>query len=279
MTHYVTLGVSESATPEEIKKAYRQLASKHHPDKGGDTGTFQAIQSAYDIIGDVDKRQQYDMDRSRPPNEFHFNHAHGQNINDLFRSFGFGGAGDPFGQFRHQQAPTKRNKDLKIEISLPLNLTLTDHLKTISVQTTNGHRETVEVTIPRGITNGTSIKYNGLGDNLFNTIPRGDLYVQINVHNVVNFVANGIDLYTKTSVNCFKAITGGTVNIPALDDRIFELTIPAGAQPGIKFRIAGQGLYQLQSDHRGDLYVEMAVTIPQDLTTEQLEIVRSLTTD
>jgi DnaJ-class molecular chaperone len=275
-THYETLGVSEAATQDEIKKAYRALASKHHPDKGGNTATFQSIQSAYDIISDTDKRQQYDVERSQGPNEFQFNHAHGQNINDLFRSFGFGGT-DPFGQFRQQAA--RRNKDLKIELNLPLNLTLTDHIKTISVQTTNGHRETVEVKIPRGITNGTSIKYNGLGDNLFNTISRGDLYVQINVHNVVNFIPNGIDLYTNTSVNCFKAIAGGTVNIPALDDRIFELTIPAGSQPGTKFRIAGQGLYQLHSDNRGDLYVEMAVTIPQDLTTEQLEIVRTLTTD
>ena len=277
MTHYATLGVNETATQDEIKRAYRSLASKHHPDKGGDTARFQAIQAAYAAIETADKRAQYDAERrGQGRNQFAWNTHSDVDINDLFRHFNFGG-GDPFAQFRQQQQP-KRNKDLRIDISIPLVLTLQDNVKTISVQTTNGHRETVEVRIPRGITHGTVIKYHGLGDNLFNTIERGDLHVHVNVHNAENFVANGIDLYTKISVNCLQAITGGDTLITTLDNKTFSLSIPAGTQPGVKFRIPNQGLYQMNTETRGHLYVEMMVNIPTNLTAEQLEMVRSLTT-
>ena len=278
MTYYETLGVSDKATADEIKRAYRKLASQHHPDKGGDKNKFQEIQAAYDTLSNEQKRQQYDMQRNGfgggPGMQFHWNSGdmNHPDISEIFRSFGF--SGSPFEFHRPQQ---RRNKDLRIEIPVPLVSTLTDQTKTVQVKTTNGDTSTVEVKIPRGITNGTSIRYSGLGDNLFNTIPRGDLYVQINVHNADNFIVNGIDLYTTVSVNCLLATAGGDITIVGLDSKTFILTLPAGTQPGIKFRLPEQGLYELNSDRRGDLYVEVALTVPQNLTTEQLEIVRSLT--
>ena len=282
MTYYEILGVNENVTPDELKKAYRKLASQHHPDKGGDTKRFQEIQTAYDTISDPNKRQQYDMQRNGMgggPGGVHFTWHSGDggmpgDINEIFRNFGFGFGQDPFGQFRQQQQ--RRNKDLRIEIPVSLASTLEEQTKTVSVQTTNGHRETVEVKIPRGVTPGTNIKYPGLGDNLFNTIPRGDLYVQISILDPGNFTIAGVDLYTRVSVNCFVAVAGGSVQVTAVDGKVFELTIPTGIQPGVKFRIGGQGLYQMNSNYRGDLYVELGITIPQNLTPEQLETVRSL---
>jgi curved DNA-binding protein len=275
MTYYDILGVNDKATAEEIKRAFRKLASQHHPDKGGDTAKYQEIQQAYDTLADNNRRQQYDMQLNGFGNgrEFHF-HSAGMghpDIDAIFRNFGFGG--DPFGGFRQQQ---KRNKDLRIEIPIPLVTTLEEQTKTISVSTTNGERTTVEVTIPRGVTSGTSIKYSGLGDNLFNTIPRGDLYVQFRVHNAENFIVNNLDLYTLSSVNCLLAITGGTIIVSGLDSKQFELTVPAGTQAGTRFRIPNQGLYQMNSDNRGHLYVEIALAVPQDLTEQQLEIIRNL---
>jgi molecular chaperone DnaJ len=85
-----------------------------------------------------------------------------------------------------------------------------------------------------------------------------------------------IDLYSKISVNCLLAIAGGTTTITTIDDKIFEITIPPGTQPGIKFRIPGQGLYQLNSNTRGNLYAELNLFVPKDLNSEQLETVRSL---
>ena len=277
MSHYEKLGITEKATADEIKRAYRKLASQHHPDKGGDKAKFQEIQSAYDTLSDDVKRQEYDMQRNGFGNgyrEFRFHSAAAggnPDIDAIFRSFGFGGE-DPFGNFRNQQ---RRNKDLRIEIHVPLVTTLQDQSKTISVQTTNGERTTVEVKIPKGVSNGMNIKYSGLGDNLFNTIPRGDLYVQIKVHPSENYIANGIDLYTQVSVNCLLAITGGAVKVQGIDQKTFEVTIPSGTQPNTRFRLPGQGLYQLNSETRGDLYVEVAITVPTDLTQEQKETLRN----
>jgi DnaJ-class molecular chaperone len=274
MSHYESLGVSEDVTPEDLKRAYRKLASQHHPDKGGDKTKFQEIQVAYDTLSDPQKREQYDLERRGGNNRFHWHSSDfgHQDINEIFRNFGFGPGNDPFG---HMRQP-RRNKDLRVEIPIPLVTTLEEQTKTISIQTTNGHRETVEVKIPRGISNGTQIKYSGLGDNLFNTLQRGDLYVLVSVHNADGYVTNGIDLYHKINVNCLLAIAGGDITVNGMDNKTFKLVIPPGTQPGTKFRIPQQGLYQLNSDHRGDLYIEINVSVPQNLTPEQLKTVRSL---
>lgn len=276
-THYETLGVTENSTPDEIKKAYRKLASQHHPDKGGDTARFQAIQTAYDTLSDPNRRQQYDMERrgGGMPGGFNFQwNGPGQHpdLDQIFKNFGFSfGGQNPF-----EQRQMRRNKDLRINITVPLASTLDEQRTTVSVQTTNGQRETVEVRIPRGVHHGSQIKYPNLGDNLFNTIPRGDLYVHISVMPLDNFVINDIDLYSKINVNCLLAIAGGTTTITTIDNKVFEITIPAGTQPGVKFRIPGQGLYQLNSNTRGNLYAELNLFVPKDLSNEQLEIVRSL---
>jgi curved DNA-binding protein len=274
MTYYEILGVAKDADQNAIKRAYRKLASQHHPDKGGDKTKFQEIQQAYDTLSDTNKKQQYDMQQNGfGGTQFHFHSGdmHHPDISEIFRSFGFGGS--PFEFHRPHQ---RRNKDLRIELPIPLVTTLEEQTKTVQVKTTNGDTTTVEVKIPRGITTGTNIKYSGLGDNLFNTIPRGDLYVQINVHNADNFIIHGIDLYTTINVNCLLATIGGKVNVVGLDDKKFELTLPAGTQPGMKFRLAEQGLYLLNSTQRGDLYVELALTVPQNLSQEEVDSIRSI---
>ena len=192
-------------------------------------------------------------------------------LGEIFKTFSFGMHGDPFGGFRQH---ARRNKDLRVNLEVSLSSTLADQNKTISVQTTNGHRETVDLTVPRGVTSGTQIKYAGLGDNLFNTIPRGDLYIQIIVAETDNFVVSGLDIFTRVNVNCLLAITGGEVNVPGVDGKVFAINLPAGVQPGAKFRIPGQGVYQINSELRGNLYVEVAITIPQNLTAEQLETIQ-----
>ena len=280
MTHYETLGVGEEAAPDEIKRAYRKLASQHHPDKGGDTQRFQEIQTAYDTLSNDEKRQQYDFERKNPGHgpgvQFHWNGNGGMpgGMEDIFRQFGFPG-GDPFAQFRQQQQP-RRNKDLRVHIEVDLASTFQEQHKTLSVQTTKGTRETVEVTIPRGIGNGTQIKYSGLGDNLFETLERGDLFVQVEVAVPKNFHLHGLDLYTQLEVNCLRAITGTVITLTHVDGKQFELTIPPGAQPGTKFRISQQGAYQMNSHLRGDLYAELAITVPRNLSSEHLSLIQQI---
>lgn len=279
MTHYATLGVAENASPDDIKKAFRSLASKHHPDKGGATARFQEIQAAYAVIGDEQKRAQYDAERQGGGFRFSvngnpFNSGMPPGMEDLFARFNFGGGGDPFGPFRQQQQP-RRNKDLQVRINVNLIDTLQDQKKTISVQTTGGERTTVEVQIPRGVTTGTTIKYPGLGDNLFTSLQRGDLYVQFEVTAPADFQVMGIDLLTDITINSVEAMVGCEKTVRCLDGTELILTIPAGTQPMSKFRIYKQGLWQIHQDLRGNLLVNVNIVTPA-LSPEAVKVAQDL---
>jgi curved DNA-binding protein len=272
-THYETLGVSKSATPDEIKKAYRKLASQHHPDKGGDTAKFQQIEEAYRILSDPNQRQQYDNPQHQ---SFRFNTSDFDGMppgfEDIFRNFGFG-HGSPFGQ--HRQAQPRRNKDLKVNIQITLAETLSEQQKTLSVKTTTGRTEIVEVTIPRGVDQSV-IKYPGLGDDCFNTLSRGDLYVHVNVIADPRFNLNGLDLITRQEINCLQAMAGGEIEVEGLDGKKFVLTVPAGTQHGNLLRIRNEGLYASNYGMKGNLLVELAISIPRNLSEEQLNLVRQI---
>jgi len=277
---YETLGVPKGASDEEIKRAYRKLAAQHHPDKqGGNTAKFQEIQSAYETLSDPVKRQQHDN-----PNPFqHFGH---QGPNGSHFEFHFGGAGpeDIFAQFfqgfpgghpfQRQQQP-RRNKDLRVQLSVSLASTLEEQKKTISVQTTKGDRYNVDVSIPRGVSNGTTIKYSQMGDNMFDTLTRGDLYVIINVENDNRFELHGINLVTNLDIDSIDAMTGSEKIVRGIDGREYSIKIPQGCQYGTKFGLQGQGLYQMNSNIRGDLIVKVVVKTPM-LNEQQLNMLRNI---
>ena len=284
MTHYDTLGVSENASLEEIKKAYRKLANQHHPDKGGNTTRFQQIQSAYDVVGDPNKRTQYDAER-RGMGGFSFT-VNGQNVGngippemeEMLRNFGFAfgqgfaGHGDPFSHFRQP----RKNKDLQIEIVISLASTLEEQTKIINVRTTNGDSYPVEVNIPRGVRPSSTIKYPGLGDNFFSTLPRGDLYIKIQIEANKDFGLDNLDLIKNIELDCVRAMVGDTVTICGLDNKTFELTIPAGTQTNTRFRIPQQGLYAMNQNIRGSLIINVKITVPVNLTAEQQQTLKKL---
>ena len=281
---YETLGVPKGASDEEIKKAYRRLASAHHPDKGGDTARFQEIQSAYDTLSDPQKRQQHDnpspfsnFDNGQGSHfEFHFGGGAPQDIfEQFFRQGGhpFGGP-NPFNQRAHQP---RRNKDLRVQLTVNISETLQQTRKTISVQTTKGDRYNVDVDIPRGVTSGTTIKYTNMGDNMFDTLTRGDLYVIINVNNDSNCEIHGINLIKRIQVDAIDAMLGTDAIVRGLDGRDFAVKIPQGCQNDMKFGLQGQGLYQMNTNVRGDLVVVVEVTVPV-LNEAQLTALRNIKT-
>jgi curved DNA-binding protein len=269
---YQTLGVGKNATEEEIKKAYRKLASQHHPDKGGDTATFQKIQTAYETLSDPQKRQQHDNPHMNNGGfEFHFGHGGAHDVNDIFSQFFRQG----FSQGPAQRQPRK-NKDLRINLQVTLASTLSDQIKTVSVQTTKGDRFNVDVNIPRGVANGTTIKYAQQGDNMFATLTRGDLYVIVTVLADSRYEVHGFDLVANIEIDSIEAIIGVEREVTGLDDRIFLVKIPAATQYGAKFGLQGQGLYRMNTELRGDLIVNVVITTPS-LPEEQLNILRNLT--
>lgn len=275
---YQTLGVPQGASDEEIKRAYRKLAAQHHPDKqGGDTAKFQEIQSAYETLSDPQKRQQHDN-----PNPFH-GHPGGShfefqfgggNPEDIFAQF-FGG-GNPFNPFQ-QQHQSRRNKDLRINISVDLASTLDEQRKTVSVQTTKGDRFNVDVNIPRGVSSGTTIKYGGMGDNMFDTLTRGDLYVIINVEADRRVEVQGINVFINLEIDSIEAMLGAEKAVLGIDYKEFLVKIPKGCQYGQRFGLQGQGVYQMNSNVRGDLIVNVTIKTPT-LSDAQLNILRNIKT-
>jgi curved DNA-binding protein len=269
---YQTLGVGKNATEAEIKKAYRAMASKHHPDKGGDTAKFQEIQSAYETLTDPVKRQQHDNPNpfGNQSSHFEYHFGGGGDVNDIFSQFfqqGFG--------HRQQQRQPRRNKDLRINLQVTLASTLSDQIKTVSVQTTKGDRFNVDVNIPRGVGHGTTIKYANQGDNMFETLTRGDLYVIINVLADERFEVHGFNLVANLEINSIEAMLGVDREVTGLDDRVFLVKIPPATQYGAKFGLQGQGIYRMSTDYRGDLIVNVIINTPT-LTEDQLNILRNL---
>ncbi len=276
MSHYDTLKITETASQDDIKKAYRRLASKHHPDKGGSKDDFQRIEEAYRVLSNPERREQYDMERRGfgGGTRFHWNQdTNGMpDLDDVFAQFGFQ-TRSPFGNQRHQHP--RRNKDLRITIELPLKDTLSPQTKTVSIRTNKGS-EMVNINIPRGVDNDTVIKYPGLGDDLFASLSRGDLLVHFQIVPDSRFQRQGNDLVTLVEIDCFDAILGGEAEVESIDGTKFLISIPQGCQPGTKLRIKGQGLYRVNAPERGNLLIEISVKIPTTLTDEQIKLIKTI---
>jgi len=271
MDYYSILGVPKGASEDEIKRAYRKLAMQHHPDRGGDQNKFQQIQQAYDVLGDAQKRSEYD--NPQPQGNFHFQFGGtGNPFEEIFASFAFGGQ-DPFAHMRQQQ---KKNKDLRIQIDLDLPDTLADQVKNISVQTTTGERQTVQVNIPRGIRTGHQMRFAGLGDNMFTTIARGDLYVHFNVRQDPQYEVDNDDVIYRCNISVFDAMIGTSIDIPTLDSKVFRLSIPAGIAHGTRLRLPNQGLYTINTQRRGNLIVLISLTVPVLASQEAKDLIDQL---
>ena len=277
MNYYDTLGVTKDASPDEIKKAYRKLASKHHPDKGGDTKQFQDVQVAYETLSDPVKKSEYDhIQAGGGRREFRFSQGN-MDPSDVFgadifehlrRQFGMGGNGA-----RHQRPPT--NRDVRVGIQVKLVDTLEEQEKIIKVNLPGKSTEEIKIKIPRGIYHGAQIRYPGLGDNSIATAPRGDLYIQFLIEPDPNFEQIGLDLLTTLHVSCIEAMTGCEKEVTGLDGKKFNIVVPAGSQYGSKFGINEQGLYSTDAK-RGRLIVVLDIYIPTLLTPEQLSDLRNI---
>jgi curved DNA-binding protein len=270
--YYSTLGVNKSASADEIKKAYRKLAMQHHPDRGGDQNKFKEIQNAYDTLSDPEKKSQYDN-----PNPFGNMGGGWQSdvppgFEDFFSNFQFGG--NPFGfQFRQQ---TQKNRNLNLQTTITLEDALSGKEIIASITLPNGKEQTIEVKIPKGIQNGTTLRLAGMGDNSFPNLPRGDLHLTVNIapHNV--FQRQGDDLLMNIEIDAIKAVLGTTHTIYSLNGKKLDLKIGAGTQHGKVFSAAGYGMPNMHDPRFiGNLLITVNIKIPTNLSKKQIEILKS----
>ncbi len=265
MDYYSVLGVTKTSSQDEIKRAYRKLAAKHHPDKGGDTAQFQKIQEAYATLGDEQKRAQYD--NPQPQFNFHTGNMHG--MDDIFGAM-FGGG--PFG-FRQQ---TRKNRNINIRVEMTLEEILVGKEVTGSIKLPSGKDQAIQISIPAGVSHGDSIRFRGLGDDSIPSLPRGDLIAQIIELPHPRFKRDGRNLYTDFKINAFEAMLGKTVRFHTLEGKELEIKIPAGIQPGQLIKCDSYGLSGTNSSHRGTLFIQVQISIPKDIFTEDLKEIERL---
>jgi curved DNA-binding protein len=307
--YYKILGVSKSATAEEIKKAYRKLAMKYHPDRNqGDKAAedmFKDVSEAYAVLSDTEKRKQYDtfgadgfqsrfsqedifrgFDFDSIFGEFGFGRGGGaQNIfSQIFGSRGGGGhyqyrrSGSPFGssygdfQGRGQEV---KGQDLIYELPVSLDELVETTTKVFSYGM-EGESQRISVKVPAGIRSGQKLRLQGKGQASPFGGPPGDLYIQIKVLEHPVFRREGDDLYFKQKIPFTDAVLGAEIEVQTIDNKRLKLKVPPGTQNNAKLRLKGYGMPRMKGNGRGDAYAEISVLVPKKLSKKQKEIVESL---
>jgi curved DNA-binding protein len=252
--YYQTLGVSENASPDEIKKAYRSLANKHHPDKGGDQAKFKDISVAYENLSDPNKKAEYDQQRryGGMPGGFSFNTG-GQGFDPFGHMFGqgFGGGQHPFGDIFGGRAGMRRNKDLNIQCQISLLDSYLGKQLEANYTLPSGRNQNVVINVPPGITHGDTIRYSGLGDDSNPQAPRGNLNVTIVVMPDPKFSRNGDDLYTTINITPIEAMIGCRKTIKTIVGTSIDLEIRPGVESGVEFASHGNGFPNVNNGVKG----------------------------
>jgi curved DNA-binding protein len=296
--YYQTLGVSKSATQDEIKSAFRKLARKYHPDTAQDKKSaeekFKEINEAYEVLSDPEKRKKYDeyganwqQGGFQPPpgggytweefsgrpgdggTEFHFG---GTGFSDFFeqlfgsrRRGGRGFAGQDFGEMSIQ------GQDVEADILVTLEEALHGSTRQISFRRgASGKVQTYTVKIPKGVREGQRIRLAGLGEEGGGGGHAGDLFLRIRLEKHPDFEVQDSDLFYDLEIPAWQAVLGGDVEIPTLEGRA-KLHLPPGSQTGQKFRLAGRGLAQ-KGGGRGNFYAVLRPTLPRDITQREREL-------
>lgn len=273
MDYYNILGVAKNASQDEIKKAYRKLASKHHPDKGGDTKKFQDLQTAYAVLSDPQKRAEYDNPISGfggNSNEWRFTSGNPMDFDDIMSQFGF------FGRRGPQRQP-QRNRTVNLRIQLTLEEILQGKEVIGNMRLPSGRDQTLNLSIPKGVHHGDTIRYSGIGDDSIQGMPRGDLMVSIEELPHRIFKRDGDDLRMDYNITAFDAMLGKTIRLTTIDNKEIEVKVPVGSQPGTTLSCTDCGMPRHNSNQRGKLYIRLAVTIPKNISEEdkkELETMR-----
>ena len=290
--YYKILDLKKDATTEDIKKAYRKLARKHHPDLNPNNEEankkFQQINEANEVLSDPEKRKKYDkygkdwqhadqLDAQQQQQRQYQSQGGGYGGNSYSGGFGgedfsdffssmFGGGGG-----RSSRNSPFKGQDYNADLQLDLLDAYTTHKQTLTV---NGKQ--VRITIPAGVENGQKIKLAGYGAPGVNNGPPGDLYIKFNITDHPKFKRKGNDIYIQEEVDLYTAILGGEKIVETLNGKV-KLKVPEGTQPDTTLRLKGKGfpLYKKENQF-GDLYIKWQVKLPTNLNVEQKELFEKL---
>lgn len=227
MDHYQTLGVSKQADAKEIKNAYRKLAGKHHPDKGGSEEEFKKVQKAYETLSDPNKRAEYDN-----PSPFGGGFRQGSqpfDMNDIF------GAGSPFGDIFGQRGRPQRQPMFRTTLQVSLRQAYTGGQQTLELNTNQG-KNVVNVTIPKGVHTGQQIQYPNVID--ANTA----LIIDFHVHEDSFFVRQGHNLISEHNISVLDLIVGTEIKFTTISGKLMKVKVRAGTQPNTQIKLTGQGM-------------------------------------
>lgn len=252
--YYQTLGVDRNASPDEIKRAYRRLASQHHPDKGGDRHKFQEIQRAYSVLSDDQQRAQYDN-----PSPF------GPGGGFQGPGFDFQSIFDMFGARFNHPGQQQFRQQARMSLWITLEDLARGGARTVSVGTQHG-THAVEIDIPQGIDDGDTVQYGGIG-------PGGmDLIITFRVHPNPRFQRQGLHLIHELTVSVWQLILGTRATVRDVLGAQIEIVIPAGTQPGTLLRVKGRGLTRAGRG-TGDLLVRVLNTIPEGIDQDLKDLI------
>ena len=253
MNYYETLGINKQASQDEIKAAYRRMASKHHPDKGGDTATFQQVEEAYRTLGDEQKRSEYDQ----PQAQFH-HHSFNQSFNfgDIF------GQHSPFADIfkQHQQQHHQRRTSYRTRVQITLDQAARGDEVPIQINTAQSPNNGLfKINIPQGIDTGQAVRYENL-------IPNAELIVEFFVLPHTNFRREGLDIISTHKINALELMVGTSIDVLTIWGSSLQVSIPAGTTTTSKLRLHHKGL--VHNGQQGHHYVLIETQIPDTISLQ-----------
>lgn len=304
--YYATLGVGRGATRDDIQRAYRKLARKHHPDidkSPGATQRFAQINEAHEVLIDPEKRKRYDAlgarwkdgEEFRPPPEWEasFDGTHGprrspegafegfdfeapEGFSSFFEAFFGGGGGGAFGARRGAPRP-RVGRTIEAQLEIDLEDAYAGATRTITLATDDGAApaRTYDVKIPAGTADGSTIRLRGQGDPGRAGGTAGDLLLHVRIRPHPRFTHDGTELGTILRVTPSEAALGAKIDVPVLGGQRVVLTVPAGSSSGKKLRVRGMGL-PIREGGRGDLIVELAISVPETLGADERRLYEEL---